>query len=330
MDGMTETLAPTGSALRHIPWWGVWAPRALLVWAVAYGALRTYWAAGHMPVWKFPTDLFLFSGWGAVVVCAVVAALCLALLARPASRALVVAMWAVSVAMVGCSAMLLLDVIGGILPGLGIPFQAAGLLSRGGMVTGALLAGATALARQRRLRSNCPHCGRTRSRVVAGLPRWAYVAGWVAVGGCVLRIAAQAAVGFGETPFRAGWAVIVFEVGFLLAGSVLPLLLVHSWGRVFPRWMLLLPGYAIGGGITAYFGVGSLQLLVETLSGEDIAFGQLPAAFFWVAVPAYVVWGAGLLLATVGYDLSTRRGGCRCAAPATPVMPRRQVAGQRA
>lgn len=286
-----------------------WAPQALLGWAAAYGALRVYWAAGHMPAWKFPTDLFLFSGWGAVAVCAVVAALAVALVARPASRPLIYPTWAASVAMTGCSVLLLLDVIGGVLPGLGIPFQAAGLLSRGGMVVGALLAGATALAYQRRLSGACLRCTRTGAPAPqwARMPRWGYVAGWVAVGGCVVRIAAQAVVGFGATPF-AGWSVAVFEVGFLLAGVVLPLLLVHSWGRVFPRWMMLLPGYTIGGGVTAYFGVGSIQLLAEAISSGGTGFGgELPAWFFWIAVPAYVVWGAGLLVATAAYARLTRR-----------------------
>lgn len=308
---MTETVAATYTVARNreiaVPGWMVWAPRALLVWAAAYGALRIYWAAGHMPAWKFPTDLFLLSGWGAVVVSAVAAALVVALAARPASRPLSYATWAVSVVMVGCSALLLLDVIGGVLPGLGIPFQAAGLLSRGGMVVGGLLTGATALAHQRRLSGDCVRCSRSAATVRAGMPRWGYVAGWVAVGGCVVRIAAQALVGFGQTPFGAGWSVVVFEIGFVLAGTVLPLLLVHSWGRVFPRWMMLLPGYAIGGGVTAYFGVGSIQLLVGAVRGDSVAFAGLPAWFFWVAVPAYVVWGAGLLLATVAYARTTRR-----------------------
>jgi hypothetical protein len=34
----------------------------------------------------------------------------------------------------------------------------------------------------------------------------------------------------------------MFEAGFVLAGTLLPLALVHSWGRVLPRWVPLLAG----------------------------------------------------------------------------------------
>jgi hypothetical protein len=120
---------------------------------------------------------------------------------------------------------------------------------------------------------------------------------------------AQAVVGFGAAPFGGGLSIVLFEGGFLLAGTVLPLLLVYRLGRIFPRWMLLSPGAGLGTGITAYFGVGLLQMIVSALNGEP-AFGSgnlLPESFFWVAVPAYVVWGAGLATATYGYYLRTRK-----------------------
>jgi hypothetical protein len=119
---------------------------------------------------------------------------------------------------------------------------------------------------------------------------------------------AQAAVGFGAAPYGGGLSSVLFEGGFLLAGTVLPLLLVYRLGRIFPRWMLLWPGAGLGTGITAYFGVGLLQMIVAALNGEpEYAEGNLlPESFFWVAVPAYVVWGVGLATATYGYYLRTR------------------------
>jgi len=71
--------------------------------------------------------------------------------------------------------------------------------------------------------------------------------------------------------------LILFEAGFLVAGTVLPLVLVHLFGRLLPGWMLILPGFAIGGGMMAYFGVGLIQMIVATIQGEpslgdDIGF----------------------------------------------------------
>jgi len=102
--------------------------------------------------------------------------------------------------------------------------------------------------------------------------------------------------------------MVVFEGGFLLAGTALPFLLVTRFGRVFPRWMLLLPGAGLGAGITAYFGVGLVQMIVAAVQGEAVYEGTpFPASFFWVAVPSYLVWGAGLAVATTGYYLRNRK-----------------------
>jgi hypothetical protein len=122
---------------------------------------------------------------------------------------------------------------------------------------------------------------------------------------------AQGVVGFGTAPYGGGLSIVLFEGGFLLAGTVLPLLLVYPLDRSFPRWVLLWPGAGLGTGITAYFGVGLVQMIVAALNGEpvygDDLGNMLPESFFWVAVPAYVVWGAGIATATYGYYLRTRK-----------------------
>ena len=139
---------------------------------------------------------------------------------------------------------------------LGIPFDLAGLLSRAGGLTGAVLLGATALARQRQLDPSCLHCS---GKGIVLSAKWAATGAWLAVAGCLGRLAAQAAVGFDVIPYDAGPSILLFEGGFLLAGVALPLLLIYRLGRVFPRWMLLLPGAGLGAGITAYFGVGLIR-----------------------------------------------------------------------
>jgi hypothetical protein len=203
--------------------------------------------------------------------------------------------------------MALLDVVGGLLPGLGIPFDLPGMLSRLAALIGAGLLGATALARQRQLDPSCLRCHGRKGQVTT-TPGWALIGAWVAVVGCSVRLVAQAVVGFDAVPYAAGLSMMLFEGGFLLAGIALPLLLVYRAGRFFPRWMLLLPGAGLGAGITAYFGVGLLQMLAAVVQGEAVfADIGLPDAFFWVAVPAYLVWGVGLAVATYGFHLRTRK-----------------------
>ena len=106
---------------------------------------------------------------------------------------------------------------------------------------------------------------------------------------------------------------------FLLAGTVLPLATVYSWGRVFPRWLPLMagrgvprwlvlgPGLALGVGMTAYFGVTLFKTTADTLTGTwQSSAGSEPLWFFWIAVPAYFVWGLGMGVAALAYGRATR------------------------
>jgi hypothetical protein len=298
-----------------------WAPQAALVWAVAYGSLRFYWALAGAP--SFPpigTDLIAFTGWAAVGLCAAAAAVTLALRTAPWRRLLVVAAWGVSAALLAACPLLLIDVVGRLLPGLGLPFHPVAFVSRAACLAGAGLVGAATVAYRRRWRSACLFCGRTdESRSWAQPPRWAWWAAYAAVAGCLVRLVAQVAVGFDSSPLTGGGSVLGFEAGFVLAGTVLPLALVHSWGRVVPgwtpllagrrvpRWLLLAPAVAIAGGLTIYFGIGTVQLAVETLTGTwDGGGSSLPLAFFWVAMPAYLVWGLGLGATALAYRQTTR------------------------
>ncbi|MGH3357317.1 MAG: hypothetical protein ACRDO7_00845, partial [Nocardioidaceae bacterium] len=112
----------------------------------------------------------------------------------------------------------------------------------------------------------------------------------------MVRILARAAVGFGETPMSGGVSVLVFEAGFLLAGTVLPLALVHGWGRRIPRWLVLGPAIGVSAGIVVYFGLMLAIMVAERLQGRNpfppSGGLDLPEVFSWFAVPGYVVWGA--------------------------------------
>lgn len=313
---------------------GVWAAVGV-PWLIGYGALQGYWWLGHRPGGLSPVgdDLVLFQGWGVVALCAVGAALLGALatprVAEAAGRVLVPAAWATAAAMAGAAAMVLLDVVGGILPGLGIGFFPLGALSRALCLGGGVLVGLGALAHRRAARAGCADRGRSPGAApLERVPAWAFAAAYAAVAGCAARVGAQAVVGFGENPLASGASAVLFEIGFLLGGSLLPLSLVHSWGRAWPRWVPVLAGRAvprwlvlwpaagISGGLVFYFGVMLLQMVSERLRGRNPfpASGglDLPEAFFWVAVPSYLLWGAGMAVAALGYARLTRRACARC------------------
>jgi hypothetical protein len=297
------------------PRWMAWTPQAAVLWALVYGAVRVWWAVNGAPSFgRLGTDLIVFNGWPAIGLCAAAAVVALALRTAPWTWPLLLAGWGVCAALLASCALLLLDVVGGVFRGSGVPFIPAAFASRAACFVGAILVGSAAVAYRRRWRSACLFCGQTGVRVwMAQPPRWAWWAAYAAMAGWAVRLGAQAAVGFGSL-LRAPGALWAFEACFVLAGTVLPLALVHSWGRVFPgwvpllgrrrvpRWLLLGPGFGIGGALTVYFGVSIVGFAVATLTGYwNRNAPPLPLAFFWVAMPAYLVWGLGLWAAAIAY-----------------------------
>src|SRR5581483_6190848 len=97
-------------------------------------------------------------------------------------------------------------------------------------------------------RSACLFCGWTAQRMLPSKPPWwAWWAAYAAVAGCLVRLGAQFAIGFGgiqrpQGGLRFAVESLLFEGAFLLSGIALPLALVHAWGRVAPRWVPLLAG----------------------------------------------------------------------------------------
>jgi len=321
--GMTDT---------RKPWWATAAPYAATGGGLAYGALRTHWALGHSPYFP-PTgpDLGAMSGWGAVVLCAAAVVLAPLVTAAPRLRAARVAAALVAAGLAVSSCMIVLDVVALLFPGIGIPTGPGAFASRAACLAVGVALGLTALAARRTARGTCPYCGRRTDAVAHGgtVPRWATVAAYAATTGCLVRLAAQQAIGFGATPIGHGSpgaavAAIAFTVAMLLAGTLLPLALVHRWGRVFPRWTLFLagrrvprllpavPACFVSAGLLAYFGTGLGQMIVATVTGAPLFAADVPDAFVWTAVLAYLVWGAGLAVATVSYLARTRPGCARC------------------
>lgn len=325
VGSMAPLLAERPPRLRDetLPGWRRWTSQALVVWALGYGSVQIYWVLGQAPSPPpIGSDLIAFNGWWSVALCGAAAVLVLALRNAPWSRPLAVAAWCVAAALVAASALLLLDVVGLILPGIGATVHPVAFLSRVACLAGGVLLGASALSYQRHWRGACLACGGTSDAVPpaqgSGHP-WAFVAAWAAVAGCIVRLLAQFAVGFGGELLAGGATVLLFEAGFLLAGTVLPLALVYPSGQVLPRWVPVLsgrgvprwlvlgPGLVLGVGMTAYFGVTLVQIAVETFTGSwEPDAGSEPLWFFWIAVPAYFVWGLGLAIAALSYRHATR------------------------
>ncbi|MCO8275952.1 hypothetical protein M1L60_35780 [Actinoplanes sp. TRM 88003] len=288
---------------------------AVVGWSLVYGGLRVWWTAGHAPSFEpFGSDLVGFTGWWSVGLCGEAGVLAVALhRVRTWQPLLAAAAWGTAGALIAAAAILLPEIVGLLLLSLGPQFDPLGFASRLGCAGGAVLLALATAAYQRRTRGDCQSCCRS------GRPvrwhRWAWWAAYAAVAGLVARFVVQAVAGFDG--MAQGPSIIGLEVGMLLAGGLLPLALVHRWGRVWPRWvpllagrtiprlLLLIPGFGLGAGLVAYFGMGLLQVA----SGVDSEFSL---TFLLTAMSAYIVWGLGLLVASTDYHLRTRRSCVQC------------------
>ncbi len=185
----------------------------------------------------------------------------------------------------------------------------------------------------RRSGDACLYCGRRdgpegwTSPSNAG--RWGRIAVYVAMMVPVLYAITRYAwalgipLGMSEEHLRRGqesgtWISGLFLATFGLVGALLMLGLVQRWGEVFPRWMIGLAGRRVPialavipasivsvllmvGGITIWSGYAQMADSAAA-NGEDVRIVVGPAALF-------LVWGAALAVATLGYYYR-RRGPC--------------------
>ncbi|HEY6740577.1 MAG TPA: hypothetical protein VI076_17175 [Actinopolymorphaceae bacterium] len=318
---------PSSSSHRR---WASWLPYVTLVWALGYGSLRVVWTTTGRP-WLPPIgdDLTVFSDLGIIGLAAATAVLAPLLGStrgpRGVRRAAVVAGWGVTAALILASCLLVLDLVALLFQGIGIPSSPAALASRAGCLAGGVLLGLVTLESGRRLRGACTRCGTTRPGVrpdprdgAVPAARRVLVVGYLAVLGCLGREIGQAIVGFGPdgNPYASGnlGAAIAFLVAFTLAGTLLPLALVHDWGQVWPRWTLWLagkrvprwlvlgPAFLVSGSLVAYFGTGFAQVLFGGAGGGP---GD-ETGFLFAAIVCYLVWGIALGVAAMSYFRRTR------------------------
>lgn len=324
---MTTTRTPTRTPRAHTT-----APKnlipATLAWAALYTALRLYWTLTdtrpHLP--PVGDDLLIASDWGIITLGALTLTLT-PLLARThpphLPRTLLTAAATTAALTTATTLLLLLDAVGLLLLGVsGIPLNPLAVATRLGALTMALLLTATTRAAHRRWIADCPTCGRT-PRTLPALdttPPWAYAAAYLTIAACTTRLIAQAATTGVNSPLTtdpATAATAMAGLALLLAaaGVLLPLALVHRFGRIWPAWipllahrpiprnLLLTPALFASIGMNLYFGLNLGGLI---LHGTD-AFGTgYPDWFWWTSIGSYVLWGIGLAAATTAYARRTR------------------------
>jgi hypothetical protein len=286
-----------------------------------------WWLADPGSAWAPPDEPFSPGRWAAVTLAFLAVAACSLIAAgigrrwtAPARWALVVAGWVAGVGLILYSYMLAISVAATLF---GQYDDWASLLTRAAGVTGGVLTLVCAVAEQSRVRRCCAGCGRVHGRSperrTDPTPRWAYLAAYIAVTGCVARVVARVLddVSKGSTQLLAldsPFTIFVFLL--ILTGTLLPLALVHRWGRIWPRWVLpsagrgvprwlvLGPAFFVGASMTGYFGVAGMTAWITgrgNLGGPAVIVWKLAMEMF-----GYTLWGLGLLVAAISYYRLTR------------------------
>lgn len=199
----------------------------------------------------------------------------------------------------------------------------ARLLATGSGAVGGLLCLILA-ARERRAGARaCGSCGRVHGRSPESRdersPGWAYAGAYLAVAGYLARMVVwlhEAIAGtWPSAASRANGistsAMVVFLGLMSLAGTLLPLALVHHWGRVWPawlgplrrrpvpRWLVLGVALFMGASLTAYFGIVGMGAWIR----GDV---RGPFLVLLLELGGYTLWGVGLLVASASYYALTK------------------------
>src|SRR5581483_1942941 len=133
------------------PRWMSWVPTAAILWGLAYGALRMWWIVhGAPPFGPRHVDLIVFANWNAVGLWVVAVVIAFVLRVSPWRGWLARAACVVCAMLLAACPLLLLDAVGGLLPGLGIEFYPAAFLSRAACFVEGILLGGSVVAYRRR------------------------------------------------------------------------------------------------------------------------------------------------------------------------------------
>ncbi len=300
-----------------------------LAWAALYTALRLYWTLTHTRPQLPPAgdDLFIASDWGIITLGATTLALT-PLLARTQPprlpRTLITAAATTAALTTATTFLLLLDAVALLLLNTsGIGLHPLSLTTRLGALTMALLLAATTRSAHHRWIADCTTCGRTPNTrpALETTPPWAHAAAHLTIAAFLIRLSAQALTTGTHTPITPTdpTAAAAATIGLLTllsaAGVLLPLALVHRFGRIWPTWipylarrpiprhLLLVPALFTTIGMTLYFGLNLGGLILNGSHAYDPAY---PDWFWWVSIGSYVLWGLGLAATTYAYARRTR------------------------
>jgi hypothetical protein len=205
-------------------------------------------------------------------------------------------------------------------------------------IGGGLLWAAASLVYWRRGRLACPFCGRSDDGGAWTSPgaarRWGRWATYVAVAVPIIYALTRWAwalgipLGISDEFLRQGQEIGLWYAGAALAtlavaGALVTLGLVQSWGEVVPRWIPLLGGRRVlpalaivpAGVVAVVVTSAGFMFWRVTLGGgfELGSFGTITLEDAWAAVLPELIWplwGAALAAATFAYYLR-RRGPCQ-------------------
>lgn len=285
-----------------------------------YAAVHVWWAVAGEPEFTGRGESFFPGGWVPVVPALLAASVCW-VIAMPGIRAGRLLIGAGTVAGLAMMAYCFLFWVGLamllMLP-FGVPMSRddfAVLLVRAAGVGGGFLTLWCCRTEFRRISAACDRCGRVHGRSperrTESSPWWAYAGAYLTVAGLAARLvpAVQewiATEAVAEGPGGVGFKIFVALL--VLSGSLLPLALVHRWGRIWPawvlpwagndvpRWVVLGPGIFMGLGLTLYFGLAGMTAMAMGRTPPDAA----------LSIGGYTAWGVGLLIASASYYRLTK------------------------
>lgn len=300
-------------------------PYAAAVWSSAYGVAHLWWLTGPGAASAPPEEEFSPGRWAAVTLAFMATAVCSAIAAgvrhhwpAPARWVLAALAWVVGAGLIAYSYMLGISLAALLF---GEVDHWGSLLTRAAGAAAGVLTVACAVAEQRRVRQACPDCarvhGRSPERRTDPSPRWAYLAAYVAIAGCTARVTALVldfVTAHLPLSLALGSPFGTFVVLLVLAGTLLPLALVHRFGRIWPRWVVPLagrdvprwlvlgPALLVGAGLVGYFGVAGMTAWLLGRGNLD----QTPVWKVSMEMFGYTTWGLGLLAAATSYFSLTR------------------------
>jgi hypothetical protein len=193
-----------------------------------------------------------------------------------------------------------------------------GMACRFASLVGCALLAAVTIGTARREAPRCVDCGTVTTPAIPGRRWHGYAAAVLGLPYPALKLYWWAGGTFlRPEPFQEGFPLM--ELIAMVGGVVLSLVLVQRWGRIFPRWMPLVPGCVVTAILISMGGLSIFGTIAQLLGVND---GPVPldGDSMWMVGFVYGGWavfGLALLGATSYFAAETRQKCLAC-----PVLPR--------